>query len=152
MFYGVIIILCFLSVGLWVLVLIGLRTLLLRQRGFVERLSVIEEILSEWMDEDELSTEESEQRVSKDESCEEVPVELPNILESPIVTDEFEPDNLSANTVDSIEGERARAIFMMAHQGFKPEEIAKKLGYSEGEVQLVLNLYLRKGKSSAEVS
>jgi DNA-binding NarL/FixJ family response regulator len=152
MIFGIIIILCFLSVGLWIFVLLGLRTLLLRQRGFAERLNIIEEILTEWMDEEELLTEEPQQKVANGDSNKDESLELLNNSEVLDADDEFEPDNLSTTTADSVRGERARAIFMMLHQGLKPEEIAKQLGYSESEIQLVSNLYQNKSKSPSEVS
>jgi DNA-directed RNA polymerase specialized sigma24 family protein len=56
-------------------------------------------------------------------------------------------DQTSAGLEEALPEKRTDAVVRLAGQGFTPAEIAESLGFSEGEIRLILDLARRKSDS-----
>ncbi|HEX2952792.1 MAG TPA: hypothetical protein VHR47_02275 [Bacillota bacterium] len=126
---GLLVILNFLCFGLLFVLLIRIRDLSNNQQGFADRIGIIEEMMVELA---EAETEADDEKPHNSET---------DHHEQAVVEDNQErEENLT------VEEERTHRILELDRLGLSPEEIAKRSGYSNGEVRLILNLY-RNGQS-----
>jgi DNA-directed RNA polymerase specialized sigma24 family protein len=132
---GLLIILNILCFGLLFVFLIRIRDLSNTQQGFADRIGIIEEMMVE------LAEVEAEE-----EAHEEVDDEEPRNPEVVPHEQAVVEQNQERKENFTVEEERTHRILELDRLGLSPEDIAKRSGYSNGEVRLILNLH-RSGQS-----
>lgn len=149
MAYGILVILFFFNLAVGFIIYAAIRLLLIRQRKFSDRLALLEEYILELSP----TLETSQEKDSSSEDLFEAFDAVDYLQNKPnAIVDENDTEFLVVNnppeiisTVLPIENERVQAIVSLVREGHSSDNIAKKTGYSEGEVLLVLNLLREKG-------
>lgn len=147
MTYGILIILFFLNIAVGFIIYTAIRLILHRQRALSERVALLEEFILELTP--TLESHNFTEEITEDEPMDDFIILGDDALQEDALQIEKDYINEVDETTRAPEvydipasnNDRAFAIITLARDGLSPEAIAKKTGYSEGEVLLVLNLH-----------